>query len=390
MFSVLSPSASSSFSPYVDLRACRRISIWLIVCCVLVVGMVSLGGYTRLSGSGLSMPTWQPFSGFIPPLSDTDWQEHYRAYSKTPEYRATKPDLASFKMIFWVEYSHRALGRVLALAFLLPFLFFAFRRYLTQAWIVLFSTLFVLGALQGLMGWLLVHSGLVDEPQVSPYRLSVHLSLAFLLYGLLFSSMLRWTFPDGIQGVPNPNRPPHPYAPDESLARHLRIALVFLAVTLIFGALVAGHNAGAIYGTYPLMDGSLLPPMRGNIPWYQQIFATPGPVQWMHRLLSLLTAFVLFAFVYRVEKDKSTPRVLLFSVRTMSVVLIVQFTLGITTLLYAVPTALAMSHQIGALLLLSVIVWLLFAIQDYKHSFLTSTSSVHGQSSLAARSAATT
>ena len=356
MFSTLSLSASSLS---VDLRARRWISVWLMACCVLVVCMVVLGGYTRLSGSGLSMPSWQPFSGVVPPLSDSDWREHYRAYSKTPEYRAMKPDLASFKTIFWIEYSHRLLGRILGLVFLLPFLFFAFCRYLPRAWLLWFSGLFVLGALQGLMGWLLVHSGLIDEPQVSPYRLAVHLSLAFLLYGLLFSSMLKWTFPHGLQGASRP------YHPESSMLRHLRIGLLFFAVTLVFGALVAGLNAGLIYDTYPLMDGSLLPPLREHAPWYQQIFTTPGPVQWMHRLVSLLTAFVLFAFVARVEKDKSTPRVLVLSVRIMSVVLIGQFVLGITTLLYGVPTVLALAHQVGALLLLTMVVWLLFALQTY-------------------------
>ncbi|MBC6444663.1 MAG: COX15/CtaA family protein [Alphaproteobacteria bacterium GM202ARS2] len=370
MFAVLSPRVALS---YVDGRSCRFVAMWLLACCFLVACMVVLGGYTRLSGSGLSMPSWQPIMGILPPLSADDWLAHYRAYQATPEYRLMMSDLASFKVIFWIEYSHRLLGRVLGLVFFLPLLFFAWQRYVTREWLVLFSVLFILGALQGLMGWLMVYSGLVDEPQVSPYRLAAHLFLAFLLYGLLFSAMLRWMFPHGIQGEPTPSYPPHPYYTRDTLLTHIYVAFVLFAVTVIFGALVAGNHAGLIYNTYPLMDGSLLPPLDdGRGAWYQQMVTVPGPIQWVHRLLSFLTVLVLFALVYRIEKNRSTPPVIVWSARSLFLVLISQFSLGIATLLYGVPTLLALSHQFGALLLLSMMVWLMFAIKDYQHSFLAS------------------
>ena len=340
------------------------IRLWLSGCCLLIIGLIALGGYTRLSGAGLAISTWQPVLGVIPPLSEQDWQDVYRAYQQTPEYRYKGYEFSQFEPLFWIEYSHRMLGRLVGFAFLLPLLFFAFRGVFSVQRLIFFGGLFVLGALQGLVGWLMVYSGLSDVPQVSPYRLTFHLSLALVIYGLLFLSCLAWFYPEGM----TTNQRDYPTALHRRRYRHLVICLLALGVTMIFGALVAGHKAGLIYNSYPLMDGQWLPDEFTDASLPIGLVSEPAIVQWLHRILSLITLVVIMVFVACVEKDKITPKPILWSARLMSLAVIGQMILGIVMLVSYMPLGLALAHQLHAVFLLSVMLYCFFAFHACRYA----------------------
>ena len=345
-------------------KTCLAIRLWLSGCCLLLISLIALGGYTRLSGAGLAISTWQPVLGVIPPLSEQDWQDVYRAYQQTAEYRYKGYERSQFEPLFWIEYSHRMLGRLLGLAFFLPFLFFALSRVFSVQRLMIFGGIFLLGALQGLVGWLMVYSGLNELPQVSPYRLTFHLSLALIIYGLLFLSSLSWFYPEGMAR----NQRAYPMPLHSRRYQHLVICLLALGVTIVFGALVAGHKAGLIYNSYPLMDGQWLPDEFTDAPLPIGFVSEPALVQWMHRILSLITLVVIMAFVAFVEKDKITPKPILWSARVMSLAVIGQMILGIIMLVSYMPLGLALAHQLHAVVLLSAMLYCFFAFHAYRHA----------------------
>src|SRR5882672_10707482 len=236
----------------------RGVAVWLLVCCALVFAMVVVGGITRLTHSGLSIVEWQPIAGTTPPLDDAAWQEAFGKYQRTPEFRTVNPgmDLAGFKSIFWWEYAHRLLGRLIGAAFLLPLLWFAARGRVGRALTWKLAALFALGGLQGAMGWYMVQSGLVDDPRVSQFRLAAHLGMALLIYAAMLWIALDLIF-SRRAGVPSGLR---------RLAFGLA-ALVF--VMAISGSFVAGIRAGLAYNTFPLMYSHVVPPgMFVLEPWY--------------------------------------------------------------------------------------------------------------------------
>ncbi|MEO8135178.1 MAG: COX15/CtaA family protein, partial [Betaproteobacteria bacterium] len=227
-------------------RSPRAVAVWLLACCALVFAMVVVGGVTRLTHSGLSIVEWQPIVGTLPPLNHAEWQEAFAKYRQTPEFRQVNHTMSldEFKGIFWWEYFHRLLGRVIGIAFFVPFLWFAVRRQVDRTLSIRLAAIFVLGGLQGAMGWYMVKSGLVDDPRVSQYRLTAHLGLAFLIYAAMFRVALDVLF----------RRTAPPRSP---ATRHLRraatalVALIFVMV--LTGGLVAGIRAGFAYNTFPLM-----------------------------------------------------------------------------------------------------------------------------------------
>ncbi|MBI2320070.1 MAG: COX15/CtaA family protein [Betaproteobacteria bacterium] len=333
------PSASARADPPVI--ECRPVALWLLACCAMLFALIVVGGVTRLTHSGLSMVEWQPLIGVVPPLNQDQWLEVFAKYQETPEFRQVNFDmgLEEFKGIFWWEYVHRLLGRLMGLAFLLPYVVFLLRGRLrgTLAWKL--AGVFALGALQGAMGWYMVKSGLVDDPRVSHYRLTAHLGLAFLIYAPML-----WIALDLLLPARNA-----PFAP--VLARLSLIVVVLVFATAITGGLVAGTRAGLAYNTFPLMNGALVPPQILMLePLYVNFFDNIATVQFDHRLLAWLLVFLVPWFWWRSVNAELVPRARL-ACHLLLAGLALQLALGIATLLLRVPLALAAAHQAGAVLL---------------------------------------
>ncbi len=307
--------------------------------------MVVLGGVTRLTHSGLSIVEWQPLVGALPPLSDAAWDHTFSKYRQTPEYQKVNAgmSLEAFKRIFWWEYAHRLLGRVIGAAYLLPFLYFLWRRKVSGPIARAVAGIFVIGALQGAMGWYMVKSGLVDDPRVSPYRLTAHLALALLIYGATLWTALKTLRPDSRADATR-------FTPRwASIGSVLLTALIF--VMALSGGLVAGNRAGLIYNTFPLMNGEWIPPgIMALEPAYLNLFVNMTTVQFDHRLIAWLLAVLVPWFWWRSTRALQS-RSARFACHVFLAALILQLSLGIATLLNAVPVALGAAHQAGALLL---------------------------------------
>lgn len=318
----------------------RGLAIWLLACCALVFAMVVVGGITRLTHSGLSIVEWQPIVGTLPPLDDEAWHETFRKYQQTPEFRQVNPDmeLAGFKRIFWWEYAHRLLGRLIGAVFLLPLLWFAARGRIARHLGWKLAAIFALGGLQGAMGWYMVQSGLVDDPRVSQYRLAAHLGIALLIYAAMLWIALGLLFPRRTEAAPRG-------------LRRFAFALASLVFAMaLSGGLVAGIHAGLAYNTFPLMNGYLVPPGMFVIePWYLNFFANMATVQFDHRLIAWLLALLVPWFWLRVRRARASPRARIAASMLLAA-LTLQIALGIATLLLAVPVPLAAAHQAGALL----------------------------------------
>lgn len=325
----------------------RAIGYWLLLLCGMTFAMVVLGGLTRLTHSGLSMTDWS-LTGSMPPLTEAGWQAEFARYQAFPEYQKINQgmDLSAFKSIFWFEYSHRMLGRTIGTAFLLPFLYFLGRRAIPRALAPKLLVLFVLGGMQGLIGWWMVRSGLVDRPDVSHYRLTTHLGSAFVLYAALL-----WATLSQLRDVGS--RMPL----DRPLARLMAGVTTVVFVTVLSGGLVAGLNAGFYYNTFPLMGGQVVPPGYLSLePWWSNLTENPASVQFHHRVLAMATfALVVGSWLWSRRRSLAPD-----SRRAMGVLLgvaLLQVALGITTLLTVVWLPVASLHQAGALLLLSASIW---------------------------------
>jgi len=333
----------------------RIVALWLLVCCALVFIMVVVGGVTRLTHSGLSIVEWQPVMGAVPPLNEQQWAETFEKYRQTPEFKQRNHDMTveQFKGIFWWEYGHRLLGRVIGLVFLIPFLFFLFTRRLDPEVAWMLGGIFVLGALQGVVGWLMVASGLVDEPRVSSIRLATHLGLAFLIYGFMLWVALDLLFRE--RGL----------ASDTMRGRASgMLAIIWLMVLSV--ALVAGIKAGYAYNTWPLMNGKIVPDEIMLIePWYANIAYNMATVQFIHRCLALIIALMAVGLWFDVRREPPNPRPRFWSTILLAMAF-VQVGLGIGTLLLRVPVNLAALHQMGALVLFSIAVMFRHTLREQK------------------------
>lgn len=313
----------------------RRVAIWLLISALLVFLIVVVGGVTRLTRSGLSIVEWQPLIGTIPPLSEADWQSLFARYRETPEYRQVNAgmDLAGFQRIFWWEYVHRLLARVIGLVFLLPLLWLHAKKKLERALAWKLWAIFALGAMQGLLGWLMVKSGLIDDPKVNPVRLSAHLGLALAIFWAELWIALGLLFP----GRERAGR----------LAAALPLVVFAMALS---GGMVAGLRAGAAYNTFPLMNGHWVPPEILVLePWWKNFLYNMAAVQFVHRGFFWLLA-VLIPITWWLHRDRLASHVLLGAFA-------LQAALGIATLLSGVPIALGVAHQGGAVLLLAAAIW---------------------------------
>ena len=321
----------------------RAIVAWLFLCCALVFAMVVVGGVTRLTHSGLSITEWQPIVGTIPPLDDAQWQQAFAKYQLTPEFRQVNHamTLAEFKGIFWWEYAHRLLGRLIGVAFAVPYLWFLLRRKIPPGYAGPLAAIFVLGALQGALGWYMVQSGLVDDPRVSPFRLTAHLGLAFAIFGAMLWTALSLRAPDRASRTPL-RRPAIGVA-----------ALVFVMV--LSGGFVAGIRAGFAYNTFPLMNGRVVPPEILLLePAWRNFFWNMATVQFDHRLIAALLAVAIPWLWWRLRRADDVPLRARYCASWLAAMLVVQISLGIATLLLAVPLPLAALHQAGAVVLFAL------------------------------------
>ncbi len=323
----------------------KPIALWLFSICAVIFCMVVVGGLTRLTGSGLSMVEWAPITGWLPPMTAEQWQAVFELYQATPQFSKVNAgmDLAGFKSIFWLEFIHRLLGRVIGLLFLLPMLWFLWRIPMTAALRWKLVGLFVLGGLQGVLGWYMVKSGLVNDPKVSQYRLTAHLGLALIIYASVLWVALGLWFTDLQERYP-PSR--HWVWSSVALA-----LLVF--VTILAGGFVAGTHAGYAFNTFPLMHGQLIPEDYGALsPWWINSFENVAAVQFNHRLLATVTLMLALGLVWRGFTAYLSVR-FLAALTVLILVITVQYLLGIATLLLVVPISLASSHQAVAVLVLT-------------------------------------
>lgn len=324
----------------------RPIVIWLAICLLLVAAMVMLGGYTRLSGSGLSITEWKPIHGIIPPLNEGEWREEFDAYRASPQYEKINAGmaLAEFKIIFWPEYWHRVLGRLIGVAFLIPWCVFAVRRSFSLRFGLRLAGIFALGGLQGVVGWLMVKSGLIDQPYVSHIKLTLHLSIAFLIFGLLL-----WAWLDT-------HAQKHTAGNSPLLSYLSWFAL--LCLQIILGAMVAGTHAGLIYNTWPTMNGQWIPSgLFETTPWFENLIL----IQFLHRKAAVLLViwFIFWWYYHRGYVKNNHLGNVGFAVVC---VLCLQFILGMFALLHQVPLILGLAHQMTALLLFALSVVLLHGL----------------------------
>ena len=315
------------------------VAAWLFICAAFTFAMVVVGGITRLTESGLSIAEWQPLMGAVPPLSQADWEALFARYRETPQFGKVFPDMGveGFKSIFWWEYTHRLLGRLIGLVFLVPFLYFLVKKKLAKPLAWKLAGVFVLGGLQGAMGWYMVKSGLVDDPRVSHFRLTAHLGLALVIFAAEFWLALEILSADQKKK----------YQP---LA--LAVAgLVFLMA--LSGGFVAGLRAGHAYNTFPLMNGHLVPPEAFMLePWWRNFFWNVATVQLVHRAIFWLLLILIPLLWWQARRTQAK-----LAAHHLLGMFLLQATLGISTLLLAVPVPLAALHQAGAVLLLATALW---------------------------------
>lgn len=305
---------------------------WLYLCCFMVFAMAVIGAVTRLTESGLSITEWKPVTGALPPLSEAEWQRVYDLYRQSPEFvhKHSWMTLADFRKIFFWEWLHRLWGRLIGIAFGLPLLWFWVRKKIPRGYGWKFAGLFLLGGAQGALGWYMVKSGLADRPEVSHFRLAAHLALALVIFAALW-----WTALDLKDGETR-NRRREPL----SLVVHGGAALLLLSATIVWGAFTAGLDAGLIYNSFPLMNGSFTPPedFSGAAAFFEQ----QAWVQFAHRWLAVSTGLALAALAVR-TRDAA-----------LGAMVLVQIGLGISTLLSGVYLPLAALHQAGAIILLAL------------------------------------
>jgi heme a synthase len=317
--------------------AAPRVRTWLYFMAFLVFCMVIVGGATRLTNSGLSITEWQPMLGAIPPLNETDWLAAFDKYKLIPQFKSFNQgmSLVDFKFIYWWEWTHRFLGRVIGVAFAVPLAYFAATRRLEKRILPRLFLLFALGGAQGALGWYMVSSGLVDRVDVSQYRLAAHLTLA----ALIFAAMV-WV----ARGVGRQRQRPSSF--DDWFAA-LLVALVLLQIAA--GGFVAGLDAGQGYQTWPKMDGKWIPDgLLTMLPSWRNYFENALTVQFDHRMLAYS---ILLASIYHAWRSFSLPSMMLmYAVFT-------QACLGVLTLLLHVPLAAALVHQAGAMVVLAAAVW---------------------------------
>ena len=328
-----------------NLKIKNQLSLWLFFMFCIISIMIVIGGLTRLTDSGLSITEWQLFSGFFPPLNDNDWVMYFNLYKEIPEFKLQNFNMTlyEFKVIFWWEWVHRFLGRLIGISFLIPLIYFSFKIGFLK--LLNFYFIFILICFQGFIGWYMVSSGLVDRIDVSHFRLSIHLFMAFLILSLIFWNFLK------IRGNNNTSNKINPIIPS--------LFLIFVFVQIIIGAFVSGMDAGKIYNSWPLMGNSYFPNDNDLINLFKlSVFSDPSLVQFIHRNLAyLIGLFYLFIF-YKIYINKFHS--LYTSVNILGFFIVLQIILGILTIIYGAQILVASTHQLSSIFLVSSCIYFLF------------------------------
>ncbi|MBL4602587.1 MAG: COX15/CtaA family protein [Emcibacteraceae bacterium] len=325
----------------------RHIAIWLLIVCGFVFAMIIVGGVTRLTESGLSMVNWKPISGILPPLTETAWISEFDAYKQYPEYQTVNQGMSldEFKNIFFWEYSHRVLGRLIGVVFAVPFFIFLFRKKIKRALKIHLWLMLVLGGCQGLLGWWMVKSGLVERPDVSHYRLTAHLGLAVLIYIYMFWMALGLIMPRS----------------GNTMGRPYGLSLVYVKLIFIqflLGGLVAGLNAGLVSDTWPLMMGQVIPDgLFYNDPWYMNLLDNPLTLHFEHRTFAYIVTIIAVGLWWKLRRDSNAS--VRLAAHMVLITILIQILLGVLTVINMVPIPLAAAHQGGAVLVLSAGLYLL-------------------------------
>lgn len=332
----------------------KIISVWLCTMCFFIVLMIFIGGFTRLTEAGLSITEWNPVSGILPPLNENSWNIEFGKYKNSPEYKNINfgMSLDEFKSIYLIEFIHRIAGRITGLLYIIPLLIFLLKGYIKPNEVGIYCIGLMLFLSQGVMGWYMVKSGLVFDPHVSHYRLAAHLLLAVLLYTLFF-----WQFMKSKLDIVL-----FPAAVDVSLEKALcKFAIIVLLLQIVLGAFVAGLDAGLVYNQFPLMGEGFVPNEIKISTLSLSSFSDPVFVQFAHRMTAYLLSVIIVIFCIKGWKigNKKFSLVLGY----IFVALVIQVLLGIVTLVYNVPIELALLHQLGAVLLLSCLIWAYFLLK---------------------------
>lgn len=352
-------------------RQNQKVIVWMLVLCLMVLMMLVIGAVTRLTGSGLSITEWNPIMGAIPPLTDADWQNVFLKYQSSPQYQLVNKgmSLSEFQWIFFWEYFHRLLARLLGFVFLIPWAIFWYKGFFNFKRAFQLLGGFLLGGLQGLMGWLMVASGLVNQPNVSHYRLALHLILALIILAYFWKMI--WLFSNEESSKIKDHIKPSPFDLDNEreilikpISVQLNILFVLLIIQILYGAFVAGLRAGFIANTFPDMEGRFFPlGALALTPSWVNVFENPLLVQWIHRIVAwLLLGWSLWLFknIFRIERLKE----LKMSFFGLVIVLILQFGLGVFTILFKVPLPLGVLHQFGAAIVLLYVLWLKWTVNQ--------------------------
>ncbi len=323
----------------------KQFSIWLLLMLLIISIIIIVGGLTRLTDSGLSITEWELFSGFLPPFNESDWNNYFNLYKKIPEYQLQNfsMDLAEFKVIFWWEWTHRFLGRLLGIFFLVPLIYFSLKIGFSKLYKIYF--IFLLICFQGFMGWYMVSSGLVERVDVSHFRLSAHLIIAFIILSLIFWNFLKLNLSNN--NIIKINS----YLPS--------IFLLIIFLQILMGAFVSGMDAGTIYNSWPLMGNSYFPDDNNLINLFRlSAFSEPSIVQFFHRNLAYLILIFYLFILYKIYKNKIVGSY--NSIKIIGLILILQIILGILTLLYGAQIYFASMHQICSIFLVSSCIYFLY------------------------------
>lgn len=334
----------------------RAVGRWLLALSGMVLVQVSLGAITRLTDSGLSIMEWRPIMGTIPPLNEAEWRRVFDIYRQIAEYQVVNAGMSldEFKAIFWWEYLHRLWGRLIGVAFLVPFVWFWAKGQLRGAKARRIFAIFILGGLQGVMGWVMVMSGFADRTDVSQYRLVAHLMLALLIYGLLLWQALNLLQPSSFDVAD---------APRDRLWRNGLIMTTLITVEIAIGGFVAGLDGGLIYNNFPMMGEHWIADDLFQLsPWWINFFENPAAAQFLHRLVSGFVAIALISMTVR-GRRAALPRPLKRRFYYLPVALLLQAALGIATLMLVVPLPLAVAHQAGAFLLITISLYVMHGLK---------------------------
>ena len=328
-----------------NIKINNQLSIWLISMFWIVSLMIVVGGLTRLTDSGLSITQWELFSGFLPPLNENDWIMYFNLYKEIPEFKLQNfnMNIQEFKVIFWWEWAHRFLGRLIGISFLIPLLYFSFKIKFSK--LLNFYMIFFLICIQGFIGWYMVSSGLVDRVDVSHYRLSVHLLIAFLILSLIFWNYLR---------IKNN------YSSLIKISNYIPLIFLFLVFTqIVIGAFVSGMDAGKIYNSWPLMDNNYFPDDNNFQNLFRlSAFDDPALVQFIHRNLAYFIAAFYLVILFGIYKKKISE--LYKPINYLGFFILLQIILGIFTVIYGAQIYLAAMHQLSSILLVSSCIYFLY------------------------------